>query len=233
MPVAIIDGSILTSLRTAGHAAVGAAYLARSGSSRLAVIGCGVEGRTHVDAFLSQFPAISEVFLYDTDGAAASKLAEHVGAQNKDARVCPTVQEAVRTSDIICVVTTAPMPIVFSDWVKPGAHLCAATGFRDVDYTVAKSFDKWVVGFRGRDLDWISGAELGRIGGLSKGQLSEDDIYGDLAVDIIPGRLAGREDDVERTVMTHMGMPSLDVGVAVLAFERARLEGKGQHITLF
>ena len=75
-------------------------------------------------------------------------------------------KSAVGDADIVCVVTTAPEPVLMEEWLDPGAHVCAATGFRDVDKACAKSFDKWVVGWYGRDLEWIEGSEVGKLGGL-------------------------------------------------------------------
>jgi ornithine cyclodeaminase len=124
------------------------------------------------------------------------------------------------------VVTTAPKPVLFPDWVPAGAHVCAATGFRDVDKECARAFDKWVVGWYGRDLEWIEGSEVGKIGGLQPGDLGKGDIHADLATEIMLGTRPGRERDDERTIMTHMGMPALDAAVASLVYDLAS-SGRG------
>ncbi len=150
-----------------------------------------------------------------------------------EASVAPTVEAAVADADITCVVTTAPRPVLLEPWIPPGAHVCAATGFRDVDVACARAFDKWVVGAYGRDLEWITGDEVGRIGGLGPDELSREDIHADIATDILQGKRPGREHPDERTIMTHMGMPALDAAVASLVYDLALEAGAGTWIEVF
>jgi ornithine cyclodeaminase/alanine dehydrogenase-like protein (mu-crystallin family) len=233
MPLALVDGTSVTNMRTGGHAGVGARYLARADSSRVAIIGCGNEGRTHLRILAGLFP-IRTVTAFDIDPVGAARFAEEMAdALAVDVEVAGSVEDAVREADIVCVVTTAPQPVLFADWVPTGAHVCAATGFRDVDKACATAFDKWVVGYYGRDLEWVDGPETGRIGGLQPGDLSRDQIHADLATEIIPGTRPGREDAGERTIMTHMGMPALDAAVASLVYDLALGQGAGTWIRVF
>lgn len=230
MPLAIMDGSTITAMRTGGHAAVGAKFLARHDSSSLAMVGCGNEARTHL-RLLNELFDLSEVKAFDISSDQRNGFVRDAALWT-DARVIPvaTVEAAVSTADVVCVVTTAPEPVVFAEWIPPGAHVCAATGFRDVDRECAKRFEKWVVGWYGRDLEWIEGVEVGKIGGLRPGDLSRRDIYADLATEILPGLKPGRDEYEERTIMTHMGMPALDGAVTALVYERALEEGVGTRI---
>ena len=84
-----------------------------------------------------------------------------------------------------------------------------------------------------RDLEWIEGPEVGRLGGLKPGDLSKDDIYADIATELMPGLRPGRERDEERTVMTHMGMPALDAAVPALVYDLAIDAGAGTWIRVF
>ena len=233
MPLALVDGTSVTNMRTGAHAAVGAKYLARADSERIAIIGCGNEGRTHLSALNVMFP-ISHVSAYDIHpeqlGAFADETRDRLGITVDEAT---SVEEAVAGADIICVVTTAPQPVLMESWVPTGAHVCAATGFRDVDKACAKAFDKWAVGWYGRDLEWIDGPEVGKLGGLTAGDLNRDDIYADIATELMPGLVPGRSDPTERTIMTHMGMPALDAAVASLVFDLALEEGAGTWIKVF
>ncbi len=233
MPLALVDGTSVTNMRTGGHAAVGARFLARPDSSRLAIIGCGNEGRTHL-WLLAELFDVSHVALFDIHEAAAASFAAEISERlGIEATVAPTVEAAAADADITCVVTTAPRPVLMEPWVPSGAHVCAATGFRDVDAACARAFDKWVVGWYGRDLEWITGDEVGRIGGLAHGQLSGDDIHADIATEILQGRRPGRESAGERTIMTHMGMPALDAACAALVYDLALEAGAGTWIEVF
>jgi ornithine cyclodeaminase/alanine dehydrogenase-like protein (mu-crystallin family) len=233
MPLAIIDGTSVTNLRTGGHAAVGARLLAREGSSVIAIIGCGQEGRTHLDALQSLFP-VREIRAFDIKQDQVEGFRRF--AQDRTSAtvvVAESVRSAVDGADIVCVVTTAREPVLQEGWVNPGTHVCAATGFMDVDKACARQFDKWVVGWYGRDLDWIEGSEVGRLGGLEKGDLGKQAIYADIATELLLGTKPGRQDPGERTIMTHLGMPALDVAVSSLVFDLARSAGMGTLMRLF
>ena len=233
MPLALVDGTSVTNMRTGGHAAVGARFLARPGSSRLAIIGCGNEGRTHL-RLLAELFDLAHVTAFDIDEAAAARFAgEATGLVGVESSVAASVEAAVADADITCVVTTALRPVLMEPWIPPGAHVCAATGFRDVDPACARAFHKWVVGWYGRDLEWITGEEVGRIGGLQHGQLSREDIHADIATEILQGHRPGREHPDERTIMTHMGMPALDTACAALVYDLALEAGAGTWIEVF
>ena len=233
MPLALVDGTSVTNMRTGGHAAVGAKFLARPASSHVAIVGCGNEGRTHL-WLLAELFDLTHVTAFDIDEAAAARFADEASDRlGVDAAVAPSVEAAVADADIVCVVTTAPRPVLMEPWIPPGAHVCAATGFRDTDPACARSFDRWVVGWYGRDLEWITGDEVGRIGGLRPGQLSREDICADIATEILPGLRPGREDPAERTIMTHMGMPALDAACAALVYDLALEAGAGTWIEVF
>jgi len=233
MPLALVDGTSVTNMRTGGHAAVGAKFLARPESSTVAIIGCGNEGRTHLLALNELFP-ISEVAAFDIDEEQVERFAQDVAARTGvTVTAAPSVEAAAAGADIVCVVTTAPEPVLLSEWVEEGTHVCAATGFRDVAKSCATDFDKWVVGWYGRDLEWIEGPEVGKLGGLAPGDLSIEDIHADIATEIMSGSRPGREGPAERTIMTHMGMPALDAAVASLVYELALEADAGTWIEVF
>ena len=233
MPLALVDGTSVTNMRTGGHAAVGAKYLARSDSESVAIIGCGNEGRTHLRLLNELFP-ISKVVIFDIHPPQVEQFAEEIDdLLGIRVEAAPTVEDAVADVDIVCVVTTASEPVLMEGWVGPGTHVCAATGFRDVDKTCATRFNKWVVGWYGRDLEWIEGPEVGKLGGLEPGDLSKGDVHADIATEIMPGLRTGRENGEERTIMTHLGMPALDAAVASLVYELAVAEGAGTWVKVF
>lgn len=233
MPLALVDGTSVTNMRTGGHSAVGAKYLARADSSRVAVIGCGNEGRTHL-LTLDELFDLSGVSAFDIHSETLDRFVSEMEAKVGVPVVAASgVEEAAAQADIICVVTTARQPVLLESWVPEGAHVCAVNGFFDVEAECAVGFDKWAVGWYERDLAWIEGDEVGRLGGLAPGVLSRADIHADLASEIIPGRKPGREHDRERTMMTHMGMPALDAAAASLAYDLALEAGAGRWIEVF
>lgn len=229
MPLAILEGQAITAMRTAGHAGVGAKYLAREDASTLTVVGCGEQGRTHL-LVMDELFDLEEVRACDIDDEAR---AEFVAEMNDE--VGTTVEgyadasEAVPGADIVCTVTTAESPIVDEAWIDPGTHVAATAGFLDLDPSYSRTADKWAVGWYGRDLTWIEGEEAGKFG---PEDLSEADVSADM-VEIMTGEKPGRETAEERTVMTHMGMPALDTAASHLVYERAVEAGVGTTLTLF
>jgi ornithine cyclodeaminase/alanine dehydrogenase-like protein (mu-crystallin family) len=114
------------------------------------------------------------------------------------------------------------------EWIEPGTHVAATNGFLDLDPEFAGAADKWVLGLRDRDLLWVDGDQVGITGPEG---LSRDDVHADLP-EVIVGDAAGRESADERTVMSHMGMPALDIAASHLAYEKAKDAGIGTTLTL-
>lgn len=227
VPLAIMDGTGITALRTGGHAAIGAKYLARRDSQNIAIIGCGIEGYTHLFA-LNELFQIKQVKAFDITKEKAHEYAETMGNKlHIDAKVCDSAKEAVKGADIICMCTNAMETVVMEDWIESGCHVAATWGFVDLDQKFSRTADKWVLGNWERDSDWI---DVPPFAWMTK--LSRDDVYADLS-EIATGKKPGREKATERTVMSHMGMGALDVAVAFRAYELALEKGLGITLQLF
>ncbi|MFC1903883.1 ornithine cyclodeaminase family protein [Chloroflexota bacterium] len=232
MPLAIIDGTSVTAMRTGGHAGVGAKYLARKDSGIVAIIGCGVEGRSHLTIMNLLFN-IDEVRACDIIEDARLKFVKEMSDKlGLRVTAVESAEEATKNADIVCMVTTSEQPVVQESWLAPGCHVCATVGFRDLDPACAEKFDKWVVGWSGRDLEWIEGPEAGKIVPKHPSVVKEN-IYADLSTEIITGRKSGRQSENERTIMTHMGMPAFDAAVAALVYEKASALGVGMRLKVF
>jgi len=226
-PLALMDGTSITSMRTAGHAAIGAKYLARPESRTVAVVGCGAEGGSFLSALSTLFD-IHEVRAVARSIESAERYATKYGAA-LNLRINPvrTPREAIEGADIICMCSSAAEPLVFDEWIAPGTHLAATRAFIDYDPKFSRSADKWVLGYRETDGQWLRKPPFSKIQ-----DLSVDSVYADL-VEIIAGRMPGRERADERTIMTHMGMGALDVAVAHEICKRASSKGIGREIDLF
>lgn len=226
-PFAIMDGTAITYLRTAGHAAVGAKYLARKDSEIVAIIGCGFEGQSHLSAMNELFK-LKEARVFDIRKEKATEYSEMMEKKlNLNIKAFDSPREAVKHADIICMVTTSFEPVVMDEWIEPGCHVAASYGFIDLDPKFSKTADKWVLGDRERDSVWI---EKPPLSGAPK--LSKDDVYADLG-EIALGKKSGREKNTERTVMSHLGMGALDVAVAYQAYKLALEKGLGTKLRLF
>jgi ornithine cyclodeaminase/alanine dehydrogenase-like protein (mu-crystallin family) len=226
-PFAIMDGTEITTLRTAGHAAIGAKYLARKDSEIFSIIGCGYIGQSHLSA-MNEIFKIKEVKVFDIKKEKAKEYSEVMGKKlNLNIKLFDSPQEAVKHADIICMGTTSMEPVILEEWIEPGCHVAAIYAFIDLDQKFSKKADKWVLGNWERDSDWIEKPSVPWVHALDK-----KDVYADLS-EIAVGRKPGREKTTERTVVTHLGMGAFDVAVGYQAYKLAVEKGLGVKLKLF
>lgn len=119
--LAVMDGNVITAKRTAAVSAIATKFLKPPGSDVLCILGAGVQAYSHYEIFTEQF-SFKEVRMWNRTKENAEKFASSVQG---DVRVCSSVQEAVTGADVIITVTMATEPILFGEWVKPGAHINA------------------------------------------------------------------------------------------------------------
>jgi ornithine cyclodeaminase/alanine dehydrogenase-like protein (mu-crystallin family) len=226
VPIALMDGSSVTSMRTGGHAALGAKYLARPDSQKVAVVGCGAEGGSFLCA-LNELFDIKKVNAVAKHPQSAQRYATTYAEKlDLEIEAFDTPREAIAGADIICMCTSATEPLVLDEWIEPGVHVAATRAFIDYEPKFSRTADKWVLGYRETDQRWLRKPPFSDIDGLSV-----DNVCSDL-VEIIAGRAPGREREDERTIMTHMGMGALDVAVAYEVYRCACEQNLGQSIEL-
>ncbi len=117
-PLALMDGRLITEMRTAAVSAVAAKLLAPAGAKSLAILGSGVQARAHVQA-LRQVRPVSEIRVWSRDSGHAEECAAEVGG------TATSAEEAVRSADIVVTVTNSPEPVLHGRWLKPGALVLA------------------------------------------------------------------------------------------------------------
>ena len=116
-PVALMDGTYITARRTAAGSALATRLLAREDARVLAILGSGVQARTHADA-LRRVRNFDEVRVAGRDRDKAAALAEELGA-----RAASSFEEAVRGADVVAATTHATDPVVLREWLSPGVHV--------------------------------------------------------------------------------------------------------------
>ena len=117
-PVAVMDGTRITAIRTAGAAAVSVRHLAREGSRVLAIIGAGVQGHAHLEIY-PRVRDFREIRIASRNPDSSKKLA----GMNPLATAVESFEDAVRGADVIALCTHSPSPVIRRDWVSPGAHV--------------------------------------------------------------------------------------------------------------
>jgi 2,3-diaminopropionate biosynthesis protein SbnB len=228
-PVGILEGSLISAWRTAAVTCLAAAHLARKDFTEVALIGCGVIGRTQINALLEQFSQISSVHLYDLDPAAAQTLADTITEAHPaiTVRVAGSAEDAVRSGDLVVPCTVTDQPYLRFDWLCRGAFL-SNVSIMDVHKDVFLGADKVVVD------DWEqSNREKKIINQLVlEGSFSREQLHAELG-EVLGGGKPGRDSDDEIIVLNPMGMAVEDIACAAEVYARARQAQVGTWLSLY
>jgi ornithine cyclodeaminase/alanine dehydrogenase-like protein (mu-crystallin family) len=209
---AIVDGRYITEARTAAASAVSVRKLARQDSSILAILGSGVQARSHLEAF-SHVGTFHEVRVWSPTRKNLDTFARETGAI-----ASVSAEAAVRGADVIVLASSSPTPILFDDWVARGAHIVSIGACRPTQ--------------REMDPALIARARLfvdSRAAALKE---SGDVIaFGDSHIVAELGEArATRASADEITIFKSLGLAVEDVVAAHLAFARAKESGRGLSI---
>lgn len=228
-PLAVMDSSSITSLRTAATSAVAARLLASQGARTATFIGCGAQAAAHVAA-IAAVRDLQRVFLFDIAGERAARLAiELRGHHAFDVTVATTLGEATRASDIIVTMTPATDPLLGVEEVRPGAFVAAvgADSEHKRELELSLLLHSAVVV---DDMDQC--ATIGELHhAIDADALTRDDVRATLA-EVVAGSKKGRLHDDDIVVFDSTGVAIEDVAAASIVFERAQRNGVGQAIPL-
>lgn len=224
-PLAVMDGTGLTRLRTGAASGLATELLARADARTAAVVGAGVQGATQLEAVCA-VRAIQEAWVFDID---RDRLATFCDRMSRWLRVpvkpAASAADAARAADIICLATTAPDPVIPEAAVRPGVHVNAIGAYRPE----ARELPGGLVRRSRLFVDSVEACleEAGDILiPLGEGLITRGHIIGEigqLANGTIPGRLA----DSDVTVFKSVGVAVQDGAVATLVARRAESLGKG------
>ena len=225
MPLAIMDATRISSLRTGAVTGVGARYLARQDSAVLALIGAGVQSYAQLEALRIILPGISEVRVYDIRREAAEAFAQKCSDRWEGLSVlaATTPEEAIRGADCVVTATVADEPIVKAAWLEQGVFCAHVGSYQEEEEAVILEADKVVVDIWEEVLHRKTPL-LAQM--FEAGKISTDRIYADIG-QIINGDKPGRQSDQERIFFSPLGLGSEDVAVAAAVYHRAAQKNLG------
>jgi alanine dehydrogenase len=218
-PLALLDGTEITAVRTGAATAVATRALARSDARVLAILGAGVQGRSHAEA-VTRVREFAEVRV-------ASRNAEHARALASEIGAVPvgSFEEAVLGADVVCACTDAGQPVLRAEWLAPGTHVTSVGASREgpeldpetvrggllvVESRVA--FEPYPAGAHElQGLDPDTAVELG---------------------EILAGTREGRTSTEQITVYKSMGHAVEDAAAAGLVYRRALEQDVGTEVEL-
>jgi ornithine cyclodeaminase/alanine dehydrogenase-like protein (mu-crystallin family) len=211
LPLALVDGNWVTTKRTAGLSAVAAKRLARSDSSSVAFIGCGVQARGHLAALGDLFP-LREIRAFGRGTRNRDALCRLAEAQGLNAVRCDTAKAAVDGADIVVTTVTlipAPVPFLDAGWLKAGSFAVMADVALPWLPQTMPSIDRIVID------------DLEQEAKMSKPMIESGHVAGDL-MGLVCGDVPGRQNASERTAFAFRGMAVGDLAIAGLAYLRAK-----------
>lgn len=219
-PLAVMDGTSLTALRTGAAAGVASKYLATESPRSIAFIGAGAQARTLHAAHRVVFGDV-ELLVHDRNGHAAAELAAEVGGT-------VTSLDAAAGADIVCTATPSRTPFLEASWVTKGAHINAmgadAPGKQELSVELLHASAIYI-----DDIHQAEGS--GEINvPLATGELAIDDIAGTLG-EVVAGILPRPERGVT-TVFDSTGLAIQDVALARAIFDAAESLGIGTEVDL-
>jgi alanine dehydrogenase len=226
-PEAVMDGEVVTAMRTAAGSALSARLLAREDAAVLAVLGTGVQARAHAEAMRRVRP-IREIRFAGRDRDKAAAVAEELGAV-----AAGSYEDAIAGADIVCACTHSPEPVVRGAWLSPGMHVTSVgvnPAGRELDADAvaralvvvesrAAAVEPFPVG--SNDLAWP----------IRDGVFGPDHIHAEIG-ELVASSRPGRADPGQITLYKSVGVAAQDAAAAALVLQAARERGLGTSVEL-
>lgn len=224
-PLAIVDGSYHTVMRTGASGAVSAKWMARKDSKTLAIVGAGhmAEGAL---ATCNEVFDWSEVRLWSRSQATLDSFVKEQQPKYETFEIKPStdLEHVVRGADVIVTLTPARGPIVKAEWISPGTHIAAVgadkAGDQELEGTLLTKARIFVDDIRQCRTDGEINVPL------SEGLITEADIAGEIG-EVVTGTKPGRTSDEEITIFDSTGIALQDSATVPLEYERAMAKGVG------
>ena len=236
-PIAVLNASAVTEIRTAAVSAVATEQLAVPGGDVLAIVGTGVQARSHLMAIAAIWP-LAEVRIAGSAPARAAKFAADVApaalaevrASGVRVRACDSARAAVEGAHIVVTATSSATPVLEPEWLAPGTHINAVGAClphtKELDTaTVARA------GFYADSRESVLAESGDYLLAAAEGAIGPEHIraeIGDLLAGTAPDQ--GRRNPAEITIFESLGLAIEDLAAAVAAYHAARETGAGNWI---
>ena len=228
--LAIMDGRYITEARTAAVSAVSARFLARTEASTLALIGSGVQARSHLEA-LQHVRELKEARVWSPRPQSRAQFIDDMSPHFPHRIVdCGSAEEAVRGADLIVLATASKTPVIDDAWVRDGAHVMCIGACRPDQ----REMDPALV-TRARLFVDSKAAALVESGdvvmNIAEKRFDSAHLRGEIG-ELVLGRVQGRAGDADVTIFKSLGMAVEDLVAADLVFRRAVENGAGTELVL-
>lgn len=232
-PEALLDGEAITAIRTGAGSALATRLLAREDARTIAILGTGVQARSHARA-VARVRGFEELRVAGRDRAKAEALARELdGELDLAVRVAAGWQEACDGADVVCATTHASEPVVRREWLARGAHV-NSVGFnphgRELDdATVVESLV--VVESREAALAPVPAGSNDLLQPIERGLIGPDHVHAEIG-ELVDGTRSGRGSADQLTLYKSVGVAVQDAAAAALVVRAARERGAGRDVQL-
>jgi ornithine cyclodeaminase len=229
VPTALLDGGVVTEIRTGAVSAVATDVLAPAHAGDLAIIGTGVQGRAHLAA-MAAVRELRRVRVWNHRPEGAAAFVAWAEEEGHTVEACATVEKAVAGADLICTVSSSREPLVDGDWVAPGAHVNAVGAFEPTTRELhANLVAKATVVVDSRE-------EAGKAAGdlllaMEDGAIPSDADFPELG-ELLSGKRAVDRKPDGVTVFESLGLALEDVAAGAEVVARAREARLGTDVSL-
>jgi ornithine cyclodeaminase/alanine dehydrogenase len=227
---AILDGRLITAIRTAAASAVATAHMARTSSTTLGLVGAGTLAVEHTRA-IARIRPIEKVAVWSRTSSTMGEFENRIADLDLEVEQVDSPSAVFTASDIVCTLTPSREPIVEGSWFRPGQHINAVGApprgdYREIDGP-GMAAGRLVVDSREAALAKSGDVLLA----ISEGHLSKDDITVELG-DVILDPSRGRRDDHDITLFNSVGMGLQDLVTARTILEAAREQNIGTDVNM-
>ncbi|RYD11550.1 2,3-diaminopropionate biosynthesis protein SbnB, partial [Staphylococcus equorum] len=209
-PIAVMEASLISSMRTAAVSVIAAQKLAKKGFEALTIIGCGLIGDRQLQSMLEQFDHIKQVYVFDQFEKVSANFIEKWAEARPDIHFvqATTAKEAVENGEVVITCTVTDKPYIEYDWIQKGTFI-SNISIMDIKKDVFTQADKVLVD------DWSqANREKKTINQLVlEGRFSREALHAELG-ELLTGAKPGRENDDEIILLNPMGMAIEDISSA-------------------
>ena len=230
-PVALLDGTAITAIRTGACSALSARLLARPDADVLAILGTGVQARSHAQAMRRVMP-IRRIRVAGRDYAKAVALAAELSdTLQADAQAVETYREALQGAGVACATTHSAEPVIRRSWLTPGVHVTSVGyGGREIDDATVADALVCVESRRSALAPFPSGSN-DLLMPIRDGVITADHVHAELG-ELVAGIKPGRSSPDQITLYKSVGVAVQDAAAAALVLMAARKHGIGEEIAL-
>jgi ornithine cyclodeaminase len=232
-PAVLMDAGYITEMRTASGSALATRLLARDDATVLAVLGTGVQARSHA-RLVARERSFQHVLISGRDQAKATRVAaELTDEMGREVEAVSDMRTAVERADVICTATHSPEPVLSRAWIRAGTHINSVgynTAGREIDAaTVADAVV--VVESRAAALAPPPSGSNDLLWAIRDGAIGEDHVHAEIG-EIVAGSATGRTSSDEITLYKSVGVAVQDAAAAALVLAAAREQGVGTNFDL-